>query len=153
MELSLHNALCKEIETLRINDDTPSADDHGRITSCNWLRHSSSPRMRTFSARTETLDAAPVDRKSHLPRRTQRKRIVKQRSSSLYVKGTDRPRANSMDDNDDDDRIQAAEKAVMTGWLYKTSRLKTSKTRGHRQHRKFKLTAHSLEYSNLLQKV
>ena len=155
MELSLHNALCKEIQTLRIDDDTPSADDHDRTASCNWLRHSRSPRMHTFSARTGTLDAAPADRKAHLPRRTQRKRIVKQRSSSLYVRGTDRPRVNpmAMDDNDDDDGVQATDKAVMTGWLYKTSRLKTSKTRGHRQHRKFKLTPHSLEYSNLLQKV
>ena len=42
---------------------------------------------------------------------------------------------------------------VMTGWLYKMSRLKTSKARGHRQHRRFRLTAHSLEYDQLFQKV
>ena len=156
MELSLHNALCKEIETLRIDDDTPSADDHGRTTSCNWLHHSRSPRMHTFSARTDTLDEAKLaDEKARIPRqRTQRKRIVKQRSSSLYVQGTNHLKGNSVDGNDEDDAIKAAEdKAVMTGWLYKTTRLKTSKTRGQRQHRKFKLTTHSLEYSNLLQKV
>ena len=155
MELSLHNALCKEIETLRIEDDTPSADDHGRTTSCNWLQHSRSPRMHTFSARTDTLDEAEAYEKARVPRqRTQRKRIVKQRSSSLYVQRINHPRANSVDGTDEDDAIKAVEdKAVMTGWLYKTTRLKTSKTRGHRQHRKFKLTTHSLEYSNLLQKV
>ena len=155
MELSLHNALCKEIETLRIDDDTPSADDHGRTTSCNWLQHSRSPRMHTFSARTDTLDEAKAYEKARVPRQhTQRKRIVKQRSSSLYIQGTNHPRANSVDGTDEDDAIKAAEdKALMTGWLYKTTRLKTSKTRGHRQHRKFKLTTHSLEYSNLLQKV
>ena len=58
----------------------------------------------------------------------------------------------------DEDPQQAAQsnknKVVMTGWLYKTTRLKTSKTRGHqRQHRRFRLTAHSLEYDQLFQKV
>ena len=49
---------------------------------------------------------------------------------------------------------QTGDKAVvMTGWLHKTSRLKTSKARGHRQHRRFRLTAHSLEYDQLFQKV
>ena len=48
---------------------------------------------------------------------------------------------------------KGGDKVVMTGWLNKMSRLKTSKTRGHRQHRRFKLTAHSLEYDQLFQKV
>ena len=44
-------------------------------------------------------------------------------------------------------------KVVTAGWLYKTTRPKTSKTRGHRQHRQFRLTAHSLEYDQFFQKV
>lgn len=51
------------------------------------------------------------------------------------------------------DDIATGDKIVMTGWLHKTSRPKNSKTRGHRQHRKFRLTAHSLEYVQLFQKV
>jgi len=47
---------------------------------------------------------------------------------------------------------------MLSGWLYKTSRPKhtTEFTRApheHRQHRKFKLTEHSLEYNHLLQRV
>ena len=47
---------------------------------------------------------------------------------------------------------------LMSGWLYRTSRPKwsddiTRASHEHRQHRKFKLTEHSLEYSHLLQRV
>ncbi|XP_065898553.1 1-phosphatidylinositol 4,5-bisphosphate phosphodiesterase delta-4-like [Dysidea avara] len=47
---------------------------------------------------------------------------------------------------------------LMSGWLYRTSRPKwsndiTRTSHEHRQHRKFKLTEHSLEYSHLLQRV
>ena len=54
-----------------------------------------------------------------------------------------------------DDNRQTAHrnKVVMAGWLHKTTRPKTSKTRGHRQHRQFRLTPHSLEYDQFFQKV
>ena len=52
------------------------------------------------------------------------------------------------------DSPEKGELVLMTGWLYKTNRLKDSKMRGHsRQHRRFRLTLHSLEYNHLLQTV
>lgn len=56
-------------------------------------------------------------------------------------------------DHDTDGQTTGDKVVVMTGWLYKMSRPKTSKARGHRQHRRFRLTAHSLEYDQLFQKV
>ena len=55
----------------------------------------------------------------------------------------------------DDNSKPTGDKVVMTGWLrmYKTSRHKAIKTRGHRQHKRFRLTARSLEYDQLFQKV
>ena len=55
----------------------------------------------------------------------------------------------------DDDSKPTGDKVLMTGWLrmYKTNRHKTIKTRGHRQHKRFRLTARSLEYDQLFQKV
>lgn len=49
--------------------------------------------------------------------------------------------------------VKIGDKVLMDGWLYKTSRQKDSKTRTHGQHRRFRLTAHSLEYSHMFQKV
>jgi len=51
-----------------------------------------------------------------------------------------------------------SDEALLSGWLHKTSRPKwtdkmTRAPHEHRQHRKFKLTEHSLEHSHLLQKV
>ena len=60
---------------------------------------------------------------------------------------------------DTEERQQEVEKVLNRGMLYKTSRTKvtTDLTRGqheHRQHRRFQLTEHSLEYSHeLLQRV
>lgn len=144
MALSLQDNLCNEIETIQLGHGTPStATGHsGTVCSSQYPRR---PRMHTFCASIETADA-PADRKVQLPQRTQGKRIVKQISASLYLPRTG---ANFINDSE----INSEDKFVMTGWLHKTSRPKNSKTRGHRQHRKFKLTAHSLEYSNLLQKV
>ena len=137
MALSLQNDLCKEIETLRIDDVTPTVT-HSRRTS--WSRFSFSrpgrPRLNTFDA----TAAGQV----YLPQLSRKGHIVKPRSSSLPWTGTKLTA---------DDSGSKEDKALMTGWLYKTSRPRTSKARGHRQHRKFKLTAHSLEYSNLIQKV
>jgi len=39
-------------------------------------------------------------------------------------------------------RPKIEDKALMDGWLYKTSRQKGSKTRAHGQHRRFRLTTH-----------
>ena len=134
MALSLQNDLCKEIETLQIDDVTPTLAHRRRMS---WSRFSR-PRLNTTATG-----------QVYLPQRSRKGRIGKHRSSSLYS-----PRTGTKVTSDDvDDGGSKEDKAVMTGWLYKTSRPKTSKARGHRQHRKFKLTAHSLEYSNLIQKV
>jgi len=49
--------------------------------------------------------------------------------------------------------VKVGDKALMDGWLYKTSRQKGSKTRTHGQHRRFRLTTYSLEYSHMFQRV
>jgi len=53
---------------------------------------------------------------------------------------------------------QQQDEAVLSGWLHKTNRPKwtdrmTREPHEHRQHRRFKLTEHSLEHSHLLQRV
>ena len=133
MALNLQDAVRKELETHRIDEKTHhTAVDHRKQIAQR-------PRLHTYSASTDTSGAQA--------QRTRRKRhgVVKQKSSSLYL-----PRAVR---DTDDGHKKKADEVLISGWLHKTTRLKTSKTRGHRQHRKFKLTAHSLEYSNLLQKV
>ena len=134
--LNLHDSVCREIETHRIGNETHSTALHHH---CEHITQR--PRLHTYSAST-TSGSRPTQR-------TRRKRhgVVKQRSSSLCL-----PRTLG-DSDDGKSKAENKVEVVMTGWLYKTTRLKTSKTRAHRQHRKFKLTAHSLEYSNLLQKV
>ena len=80
--------------------------------------------------------------------------VARQRSST-YAFGAsldNLPRAVE-EFTDDNRQITQRNNVIMTGWLYKTTRPKTSKTRGHRQHRQFRLTAHSLEYEQFFQKV
>ena len=139
-------------EIVRADDDTPTTTTR-TVARSSWYTYSRRHRRpKTFSVdRTRALDS-PSDlytsRKDYVPPRyTRRKGIVRQKSSSLYSPG----RIRDLSDGGPD---KAEEKVLMTGWLYKTSRLKTSKARAHRQRRKFKLTAHSLEYSHFnLQKV
>ena len=66
-------------------------------------------------------------------------------------------RSRSMRASNTEDQSEV-EKILNEGLLYKTSRGKITSdlTRGqheHRQHRRFQLTEHSLEYSQLLQRV
>ena len=127
-------------EIVRADDETPTTTT-GTVASSSWYtysrRHS---RPKTFSMdRTRALDS-PSDcytsRKDHVP-----PPYTRRKSSSLYLPGTIRDLSDGGPD-------KAEDNVLMTGWLYKTSRLKTSKARAHRQRRKFKLTAHSLEYSH-----
>lgn len=160
MASSLPDALCKEIETFRIDKETPTTTDgeHGDKTKrrrSTW--HSRRRRANTFAPST-SIDV-PTDRPEnptllvsrYTPTWKLMRRVVKQKSSSLYI-----PRGT---DCNDSGTVKPEDKTtVKIGWLYKTSRPITSKgkagsTRGHRQHRKFKLTTHSLEYSHFLQKV
>ena len=150
---TLHHALCKEIESHRIDDETPYRGS-GRISrgTSGWLHYQSrtqSRRRHTYSA-SKSRDAIPVGHSYILlekdPSKTTRKGNAKSLTLSLDLERSPR-------DFFDGGQSKVETKVLMTGWLHKTTRLKSSKTRGHRQHRKFKLTAHSLEYSNLLQKV
>ena len=148
-----------DIETCRIDDETPTVvgTAGGRTGSQRWYTNSRRRRRpKTFSV--DSTTGSPSNRytsprKEHLPpaRFTRRKAgIVRQKTSSLYISAERTARDHHTDGGPD----KVEEKVLMTGWLYKTSRLKTSKARAHQQHRKFKLTAHSLEYSHFnLQKV
>ena len=79
----------------------------------------------------------------------QRQPVARKRSAS-YAAGD-----FSNDEKDDHShslsQTTGADKVVMTGWLHKMNRPKTSKATGHRKHRRFRLTAHSLEYDHLFQ--
>ena len=151
----LQNTLCKEIETFRNDDETPSTMV-GTGAGSSWYTYSRRRRRpNTYSVSVNSTLDSPSDRhisrKEHLPPRYTRRKggIVRQKSSSLYLPGK-----VSGDHSDGGQLDKAEDKVLMMGWLYKTSRFKTSKARAHRQHRKFKLTAHSLEYSHFnLQKV
>lgn len=148
MALTLKNDLCREIEAFRINDDTPTEGTTARKRISWSLRHSQQrERAVTFSGSVDVPEDRYTSRQPHLLQRTTRRILhipARRKSSSLYL-------PQSRDDTDGGNKTEG--KILMTGWLYKTSQLKTSETRGHRQHRKFKLTAHSLEYSHFLLKV
>ena len=145
MTTDLHDALCKEIESHRVDDETPSMAGtlSGTSIGSAGVPHYQSRRRHTYSA-SISIDAMAVGHtilKNHSSQSTQKSRTLELTGKSRDFSDSWKP------------QLQAKTKVLMTGWLHKTTRLKTSKTRGHRQHRKFKLTAHSLEYSNLLQKV
>ena len=122
----------------RIDGETPTAGAEERLQYQSRRRH-------TFST-SESVDVVPSNRSYALLKDSpQVERKLRSATYATYSK------AVSLDFVDGESKRE--DKALMTGWLHKTSRLKTSKTRGHRQRRNFKLTTHSLEYSNLLQRV
>ena len=152
-----HDVLCDKNTTLWIDDETPSAEVVETVSgTLSWYTQAGHRRPNTFAVRSslDSLLDHPISQEenSSLPKPYQRRKgagfMARQKSSSLYL-------STSLDDIDSIDKgpDKAKDKVLMTGWLYKTSRLKTSKARGNRQHRKFKLNAHSLEYSHFLQKV
>ena len=140
---TLRDELCKEIESHRIDDDTPSMESRCRSGTSSWSHYQSRHRNSLLNTYSESrLSVGHTQLKNHSSKST------RGRSHSLPLELI----VNSRDFFDGG-QSKVETKVLMTGWLHKTTRLKSSKTRGHRQHRKFKLTAHSLEYSNLLQKV
>ena len=145
---TLRDALCKEIESHRIDDDTPSVETQCRSGTSSWS-HYQSRRRNTYSE-SKSIDALSVGSTiyGHTQLKNHSSQSTRGRSHSLPLELI----VNSRDFFDGG-QSKVETKVLMTGWLHKTTRLKSSKIRGHRQHRKFKLTAHSLEYSNLLQKV
>ena len=134
---TLRDALCKEIESRRIDDDTPSMETRCRSGTSSLSHYQSRHRTNTYS-----------ESRGHTQLKNHSSQSTRGRSHSLPLELI----VNSRDFFDGG-QSKVETKVLMTGWLHKTTRLKSPKTRGHRQHRKFKLTAHSLEYSNLLQKV
>ena len=165
----IHDALCREIEQHRIADDeTPSTmgpkDIHVK-SSLGRRRHTYSidktiPETSADASayRSYAPSCVPLKDSPQPEPRHQRKRSATQsygRSYSIDLPGSDLTKS---EDHTDAGRMKPMKEKdkgfVMTGWLHKTSRPKNSKTRGHsRQRRKFRLTAHSLEYSHQLQKV
>lgn len=154
-----HDALCREIEQGRIDDETPSTMGPSKSS---WLPLGR--RRHTYSIDKTIPETDPSTDHSYAPSyvplkgspQLQQKRSIIQsygRSHSLDLTALDRvPDLPKSEDHTDAGRMK--EGFLMTGWLHKTSRPKNSKTRGHsRQRRKFRLTAHSLEYSHQLQKV
>lgn len=145
---TLHNALCQEIEDSRINGDEtlgrPRRCDRShnqRRTSPLWSR-----RRHTYCANKAIRDDTPKDRS---PRNDYSPQSKLKRYSSYSL---DQRRLEATSTTGDDVDGQE-DKDIISGWLYKTSHLINSNSKGHRQHRKFKLTTHSLEYCHLLHKV
>ena len=177
---SHHDAFCKEIEKFRVEDETPSTvgpKHGGHAATRSWLP----PRRHTYSvdgntATVDTLpDRTPVAGRLYVPLkeslqpspapqpspqpRTRRDRSATQSYGRYFSldyglhsdRGSDLTKSA---DSTDAGIKEEKDKVLMKGQLYKTSRLKNSKTRSHsRQHRHFRLTAHSLEYHHVLQKV
>ena len=165
-----HDALCREIEQRRIDDDMMGPKNIHIKTSRLHLgrrRHTSYsidktiPEIPTGAAsasdRSYAPSYVPLKDSPQLEPRHQRKRSATQsygRSYSLDLTGSDLTKSEDHTDAGCMKPMKEIDKGLMTGWLHKTSRPKNSKTRTHsRQRRKFRLTTHSLEYSHQLQKV
>jgi len=151
----LRNALFKQIETSRVDvgqvDDSDHIDDSApTAASSNARRVREGFRRYSFSRlvsikkrlnRTQERDAA---NELTLPARDD------SWDSRSATDGTDL--AQSHREKAQKDNV------VLSGWLHKTSRPKWTDGMArmpheHRQHRRFKLTEHSLEYNHLLQRV
>lgn len=139
--ISSHNALFKETEGSPDEILTAVGHDGRRTTRSSCGSQRSWRRRHTFSV-SQTIKMPKDAMKTHSPQPARKK-------YSTY--DTQWDGSASLEDFTDDG-IKSEDKTLKAGWLYKTTRLKTSKT-GHRQYRRFRLTAHSLEYSHLLQKV
>ena len=124
----------------QILGEKPSTIDHHSRAATNRSRFS---RLRAV----HTIDNVADRPVGPLPWNTAEKRP----RCMSYAPGT--PLILDRDLHTNDDTKRTEDKAVMIGWLHKTTRHRTTKTRGHRQHRRFRLTAHALEYDQLFQKV
>ena len=144
-----------ETSLVRIDSKTSSTVDRGGAASSR-VQYSRAPRFRghTFTSAVNSggysrMNTCALD--SSMQSHSQSLQPLARKRSATYALG------DSLNDNLPEEYTDGSkttgDKVVLTGWLYKMSRLKTSKTRGHRQHRRFRLTAHSLEYDQLFQKV
>lgn len=125
----------------------PEASRHSEASDATRV---ASKRIRFSQRRGHTVDTldTPARLKSRSSKSDERTRRIS------YAPGT-RLEDLQREEVADDDSKPTGDKVVMTGWLrmYRTTRHKIIKTRGHRQHRRFRLTARSLEYDQLFQKV
>ena len=151
-ELTVHNAVLEQIKTCRqLSSQQDELDD----ASCNIMRGSQSS---TASWRRHTIDTSSLLKK-------RKSKTAQSQSSSSLTSYTPYASLHPMSDYESVDGIAdrqspAAQKnagVMLSGWLYKTIRKQTKvftrMPHEHRQHRKFKLTEHSLEYNHLLQRV
>ena len=154
----LHNALVKQIKTSRVDGQQIEPDDSASTsasTNARTVRDSTAFRRHSFSrlvSLKKRLNRTQERAEFTLPVPT---RDANSWDSRSATDGTDLASSQGWDeaqkDNQDSD-------VVLSGWLYKTSRTKwtdgmTRTPHEHRQHRRFKLTEHSLEYNHLLQRV
>ena len=125
-----------------------------RHDAANDAARVASKRSRFSQRRGHTVDTldTPARLKPRSSQSDERTRRISRRIS--YAPGTQLEDLQREEATDDHSK-PTGDKVVMTGWLrmYKTSRHKAIKTRGHRQHKRFRLTARSLEYDQLFQKV
>lgn len=158
----LHNALVKQIKISRVDGQQIEPDDSALTsasTNARTVRDSTAFRRYSFSHL--------VSLKKRLNRTQQRAELtlpVPTRDANSWdsrsvTDGTDlawsQARSQGWDETQKDNQDS---EVVLSGWLYKTSRPKwtdgmTRTPHEHRQHRRFKLTEHSLEYNHLLQRV
>jgi len=154
----LHSALFKQIETSRVHNqqDEPSLelDSHDHASA---VRKDSSA-FRRCSSFSHLSFMKRVNRKKESAQRGKLSPPTRHDDSwdsrSVTV-GTDLAtgrKEKAQKDTSQDSGV------VLSGWLHKTSRQKWTDgmirmPHEPRQHRRFKLTEHSLEYNNLLQMV
>ena len=130
----------------KVQQTDPRAPRFRRGYSVNSESYS---RVNTFAL--DNHDYGSPQKSRYEPRASLRQPVSRQRSAT-YTAG-DFSTADEEDDNHSHSQTTGADRVVMTGWLYKMSRLQTSKATSHRQRRRFRLTAHSLECDQPFQKV
>ena len=134
-ELTIHNAVLEQIKTYRLD----SQQDGDLVNAGFNMRGSQSSEASWESSLNDSTPYSPY--------------------ASLQP-GWDMPDYEPVDGfaSLQPPAAQKNSSVMLSGWLYKTSRPKytigfTRMPHEHRQHRKFKLTEHSLEYNHLLQRV
>ena len=147
--LVLQEIKASRVESVDFNSDVPSKHSrekrYVRTTGSQW--------------RNRRSEIQSWKRRSGSSRSSSRQRRIRTEDdhntfATMGSLGSNRPRRKS-----EGSAIESADKEIVhDGWLHKTTRTKITLDlrkgqHEHRQHRRFQLTEHSLEYSQLLQKV
>jgi len=166
-----HHRLMREIKANRVDSidfdhdiDLLGGSAHGRekryrrTTEGQWSRRRS--QIQSWKTTRSSTRESTRSQQYSTRRGSRYHTVDKNKASTLESGSPRRPRRKSEGDVIDDVPLHAAERVheiLHQGALHKTTRAKTSRTSRaqseHRQYRRFQLTEHALEYTQLLQRV